>query len=169
MLSTLKKLLVLFFFPCLICSCNNSEKGKEQKRELIKSIYFDNVVSELTEEQGAAFDALNTLQTSTDQRNRLYSTFSNIDQPCYPPDTSFEISQSELLVFMKQFIAENCKSMEREIQNKLAETSVLAQKKYTVLHCRENNSNIDYKKGLPMVGTWVLPKVLNRRDISLVW
>ena len=165
----INKLLVLLFFPCLIFSCTFGQEGNEQKRELTNSTSYDNTVSELTQEQQSAFDALNTLQTSTDEMNRLYSTFANINQPCYPADTSFEVSQSELLIFMEQFISKYCQNLTPEIQNQLTKTSVLAQKKYTVLHCSGNKSNVTNEKGLPMTGTWVMPNVLGRRDVILVW
>ena len=101
----MKKLLVILFFPCLIITCTFSQEGNEQKRELTDSNSYNNPISELTQDQQSAFDALNKLQTNTDEMNRLYSTFANIDQPCYPADTSFEVSQSELLMFMEQFIS----------------------------------------------------------------
>ncbi|MCB0704218.1 MAG: hypothetical protein KDC34_02870 [Saprospiraceae bacterium] len=157
----INKLSILLFFPFLTFSCTSEEKGK-----LPDSAFYNNTGSALTQEQQAAFDALNTLQTSTDEMNRLYSTFV---KPSYPADTSFEVSQSELRAFMEQFIYEHCQNLSPEIQNQLAKTAVLAQKKYTVLHCTENRSDIDYDKGLPMTGTWVIPNILNRRDVILVW
>jgi len=169
MLPIIKKLLVLIFFPCLIFSCTFAQEGKEQKRELTDSTANNNTVSELTLEQESAFDALNTLQVSTDEKNRLYSTFADIVQPCYPPDTSFVITRSELLIAMMQFVKENCTSLNIEERDKLIKTAVLAQKEYTVLHCTGNSSNINYEKGLPLIGTWVMPSVLDRRDVVLVW
>ena len=115
------------------------------------------------------FDALNTLQTSTDEKNRLYSTFPNIKQPCYPADTSFEVSQLELQHFMKKFIEQHCQNLTLEHQLELTKSSVLAQQQYTVWYCKEENSMVNYKKGIPMTGTWVMPNVLGRRDVILVW
>ena len=169
MVPNIKKLLVLLFIPCLTTSCTSSQGRTEEKRELTDSNSYNTPVSELTQEQQSAFDALNKLQTSTDEMNRLYSTFANIDQPCYPADTSFEVLQSELLFVMQQFIAKHCKNLTPKIQNQLAKSSVLAQNEYTVLHCTGNKSNITYEKGLPMTGTWVMPNVLGRRDVILVW
>ena len=160
MLLNIKKLLVLLFISCLTSSCTFSEGRNDQKRELTDSTSYNIPVSELTQEQQSAFDALNKLQTSTDEMNRLYSTFANIEQPCYPADTSFEVSQSELLFVLQQFIAKHCKNLKPEIQNQLTKSSVLAQKKYTVLHCTGNNSNVNYEKGLPMTGTWIMPNIL---------
>ncbi|MFT6166370.1 MAG: hypothetical protein ACJASF_001057 [Vicingaceae bacterium] len=156
----------------LTLSCTNVQEKVDKKQELTDlrtSYHYTEIVLEITQKEQAAFDALNTLQTSTDEMNRLYSTFANIDQPCYPADTSFEVSQSELLIFMEQFISKHCQNLTPEIQNQLAKTSVLAQKKYTVLHCTGNKSNVTNEKGLPMTGTWVMPNVLGRRDVILVW
>ncbi len=169
MVQKIIKLSVVFFFPCVIVSCTLSQDGNKQKRELTDSASYDNPVLELTQEQQSAFDALNKLQTSTDEMNRLYSTFANIGQPFYPADTSFEISQTELLIFMEKFISKHCQNLTPKIQIQLTKSSVLAQKKYTVLHCKGNNSNVNYEKGLPMTGAWVMPNVLGRRDVILVW
>ncbi len=168
MLPNIINLIVLLVIPCLVVSCTSSQGKSEQKRELTDSSYY-NPMSKLTLEQESAFDALTKIQTSTDEMNRLYSTFANIDQPCYPAETSFVVSQSELLYVMQQFIAKHCKNLLPEIQNQLAKSSVLAQKKYKVLHCTGLKSNDTNEKGLPMTGTWVMPNVLDRRDVILVW
>ncbi len=78
MLPIIKKLFVLLFFPCLLYSCTFTQDGKEQKRELTHSTPSNDTSSELTLEQKSAFDALNTLQVSTDEKYRLYSTFAGI-------------------------------------------------------------------------------------------
>lgn len=96
MFTIIKKILVFLFSPYVLITCTFSQYGNQQKRELTDSISYDNPVSELTQEKQSAFDALNKLQINTDEMNRLYSTFANIDQPCYPADTSIEVSQSEL-------------------------------------------------------------------------
>lgn len=124
---------------------------------------------ELTPAQQSAFDALNTLQVSTDEMNRLYSTFAGIVQPCNPPDTSLTISQSELLIAMKQFVAHNCKNLTIEERDELAATSVLAQEEYTLSLCLGNSANINYENGAPKSGTWVMPSFLGRRDVIIVW
>jgi len=169
MLQVIKKSIVFLVLPFLVLSCTTGQEGTDHKQELTDSTLYTNTVSELTPEQQSAFDALNTLQVSTDEKNRLYSTFADIVQPCYPADTSFVISQSELLIVMKQFISKNCKNLTVEKQNELAATSVLAQEEYKILHCGDNSYNQNYENGLPMTGTWVMPSVLGRRDIILVW
>jgi hypothetical protein len=169
MLQVIKKSIVFLVLPYLTLSCTTAQEGTDQKLELTDSTFYNNTVSELTPEQQSAFDALNTLQVSTDEKNRLYSTFADIVQPCYPADTSFVISQSELLIVMKQIISKNCKNLTVEKQNELAATSVLAQEEYKILHCGDNSYNQNYENGLPMTGTWVMPSVIGRRDIILVW
>ena len=158
MLSIINKLIGLLFLTCLSIACNFVQEGNEQK-------------TELTQEQEAALEALNTLQTSTDERNRFYSTFANQKHSFYPPDTSFEVSQSELLIYIEQFISEHCQNLAPEIQHQLAKKAVLAQKKYTVLYCTVTlpKSNINPEQGPPMKGIWVMPSVLDSRDVILVW
>lgn len=126
-------------------------------------------ISELTPEQQSAFDALNTLQVSTDEMNRLYSTFPGSVQSCYPPDTSLIISQAELLIAMKQFVTSNCKNLAVDERDELAATSILAQEEYTVLLCLDSSAPVAYENGAPMTGTWVLSSVLDRRDVIIVW
>ena len=166
MIPILKRLFVCLCLLCIVGSCMVMQNEDEDKNELPNSNIY---VAELTQEQQAAFDALNTLQTSTDEKNRLYSTFPNIKQPCYPADTSFEVSQLELQHFMKKFIEQHCQNLTLEHQLELTKSSVLAQQQYTVWYCKEENSMVNYKKGIPMTGTWVMPNVLGRRDVILVW
>ena len=169
MLTIIKKQSILLFLLCLIIACTAPPGGNEQKREWADSTSYYDPAAELSQEQEAAFDALNKLQVNTDEMNRLYSTFANIDQPCYPPDSSFEVSQSELLVFMERFISKHCQGLAPEDQVQLAKSSVLAQEKYRVLHCIGNQSELNDEKDFPMTGTWVMPNVLGSRDVILVW
>jgi len=127
------------------------------------------LIEELTPDQQNAFDALNTLQVSTDERHRLYSTFAWIDHPCYPPDTSLTISQSELQLAMKHFVTSNCKNLGIEEREELASTSSLAQENYKLSLCLDNFRNADFDNGPPKSGTWVMPGILGRRDLIIVW
>jgi hypothetical protein len=172
-LQVMKESILLLIIPGLILSCTTGQQERDQVQQSIYSLpfysttYTDSLI-ELTPEQQSAFDALNTLQVSTDEKSRLYSTFADICQPCYPPDTSFVISRAELLIAMKQFLTRHCTNLTIEKRNELAATSVLAQEEYTVLHCRIS-SNHNYVNGLPMSGTWIMPSVLGRRDVILEW
>lgn len=161
-----------FIFCLLVLSCNSSQSKADKRQsetDSLKSYPDMEKVLELTEVQQAAFDALNTLQVNTDQMNRLYSTFANLDQPCYPADTSFVISQPELLIVMKQFVSKYCQNLSPEVRYELAAASVLAQENYTVLHCNKIPQNPEQEKENSMNGTWVLPNVLGRRDVILMW
>ncbi len=165
------KMLVMFLtVPLLLCSCSSTTEETNQGHQSTDSLTSVNTaLPDLTPEQQSAFDALNTLQVSTDEKNRLYSTFAGIVQPCYPPDTSFTITQTELLVAMKQFVASNCKNLKAEVRDELAAKSVLAHAEYTVALCLDTSERITFENGAPMTGTWVLPNVLSRRDVILVW
>ena len=136
MRQVIKKPILLLLLPYLAFSCSPAQERTDKKLPLSNPGDQIKRVSELTSAQQSAFDALNSLQTSTDQMNRLYSTFANLEQPCYPADTSFMISQSELLIVLKQFISNNCTKLTVEEQNELAETSVLAQEEYKILHSK---------------------------------
>jgi hypothetical protein len=156
----------------LTLSCTNVQEKVDKKQELtdfLSSYPFTEIVLEITQEQQAAFDALNTLQTSTDEMNKLYSTYSGIHQPCYPPDTSFIISRSELLNALELFVTKNCTNLTIEKRNKLATTAVLAQEEYIVLYCPDYSSEVNYERGLPETGTWVMPSILGRRDVTIIW
>lgn len=119
--------------------------------------------------QESAFDAWNDLQTSMDERNRLYSTFANSSHSFCQQDSSFDISQSELRFYMHQFLGKHAQRIEPEKQERLINLSVLAQEQYTVRHCVNMVTNVDYAKGLPMSGIWVIPDILGLRDVILVW
>lgn len=164
---TLITVLLSFAF---LSSCDLKQQTESTDKES-SSGFVTNLLSqndELSEKQQSALDALNTLQTSSVEEDRLYSTFANIQQPFYPADTSLEITQSELLVFMRQFVSKNYQNLETEKRNSLVEKAVLAQEQYLVLHC-SSTEVVDYDKGLPMLGTWVLPGILGRRDLILKW
>ncbi len=160
-----------FALLAFVWSCGPPLQEKEQTQELIEfpaSYQQTDTVSVLTEEQRSAFDALNMLQGSTDEKNRLYLTFANLGH-CYPPDTSFVLSRSELLVVMKRFTTMHCTYLPVNVREELTATSVLAQKEYLVLHCREYATGEQYENGLPLFGRWVMPSILGRSDVNLIW
>lgn len=84
---------ILILLSTILFSCSEAQENKSQKQEKINltTSYVDSI-PELTPVQQEAFDALNTLQTSTDEKNHLYSTFANVNQPFYPADTSIIIT-----------------------------------------------------------------------------
>ena len=167
-------LIILLNTSLLLSSCTPTDEKINQGQQSTHSpppystTYADSLL-ELTPEQQSSFDALNTLQVSTDEKNKLYSTFAGIPQPCYPPDTSFTISRSEFLTALEQFMTIHCTNLTIEERNELAATAALAQEEYIVLYCPDNSSEVNYESGLPVTGTWVMPSVLGRRDITIVW
>ncbi len=173
-LAKMKMLLTLSILLFLLNACSQPNDRPEEEKQIpyAQPTNIDQnmePISELTLEQQSAFDALNTLQVSTDEMNRLYSTFSGIVQPCYPPDTSLTISQTELLMAMKQFVTSNCRNLSVEERDELAARAVLAQEEYPVSLCLDNSAPVTYENGVPMTGTWVMPSVLDRRDVIIVW
>ncbi|MBK5285027.1 MAG: hypothetical protein JJE25_06460 [Bacteroidia bacterium] len=169
---TIKGFAILLTVHLMLISCAPTHENTDQAKQPTYSLPFTSKTDslpELTPEQQSSFDALNTLQVNTDEKNRLYSTFANIVQPCYPPDTSIAISRSELLTAMEQFLTKHCTALTIEKRHELVSTAVLAEEEYTVLHCPDNLSDVNYENGLPMTGTWVMSSVLGRRDVVLVW
>lgn len=156
----IRNLLLLMCLSFLIISCDFAQEGKQKN---------NHTIPELTPKQESALDAFTTLQVNSDERDHLYSTFANISHPCYPPDTSFVISRSELLSAMKLFGEKYYTNLKIEERDTLIATAVLAQTEYEVLHCKGDFVITNYGDGLPMSGTWVMPNVLDRRDVLLVW
>lgn len=166
-------LLILFVISFLSTSCsrNNTSDQKSLTPYTLTtpSATDSDTLKELTPEQQSAFDALNTLQVSTNEMNRFYSTVAGIVQSCYPPDTVLTITQAELLTSMKQFVSSNCSKLTAEMRNEIANVAVLAQEEYTLYLCLEDKENANFNNRLPMAGTWILPNILNRRDLIIVW
>lgn len=160
---------LLLVLPFLALSCNPVQENTDHHQGLTNSDDLLKAVLELTPEQESAFEALTFLQTNTDELNRLYSSFPNIDHPCFPADTSFTITQLELLTAMMQFVTMHCSNLPIEERDSLAKASVLAEEKYKVLHCKDHLHDENYENGLPLNGTWVLPGILGRTDLTLVW
>ena len=166
------KVIFVIVFPILtllLYSCS-SNKAEKQNIETLPPLSVPNKFRlKLTEEQQDAFNDLDKLQLSSDSRSRLYSTFPNIEQPFYPADSTFTISQKQFSAAMKIFVSRYWKALPKEEQLRLSESSVKAQKEYKVYHCWNNSSEPNYENGLPLSGTWILPNVLSCRDIVLMW
>lgn len=155
---------------CLILGCIFDQEGKSKNQNNANSSAQNHrIVVELTIEEDAAFEALNKLQMNSDNEYRLYSTFANHVQPCFPADTSITITRAELLKAMKEFAQQYYSHLDKAECNKLINSSVMAQDEYRVLHCVDNLSKINYSDGVPMTGIWVMPNILGRRDIILEW
>jgi len=164
-----KTFIFLFFHLLVFCCTSTPQSTTKKKKELYSLSHYQPPVEKLSKVQQAAFDAFNKLQVSTDKKNQLYSTFANIEHPCYPPDTTFEISQIELLLVMEKYITEHCTSLGSKEQNLLIQSSILAQDQYTVFHCRTGEQTDKGYNKFTMTGIWVFPSVLGRRDILLHW
>ena len=130
---------------------------------------YKDSMTDLTVEQQAAFDALNTLQTSSDEVSRLYSSFPGIIQPFYPPDTIVVISQQDFQTAMELFVNKHYTNLPAHQQTELARASVRAQDEYHVLWCNEGSGEVILDDGIPYDGVWVFPNILGRRDLILEW
>ncbi len=156
----------------LLVACSQSDNkfnmtSEQNKQSRIDQ--FNQATSVLSNEQQAAFDALNTIQTSTDEMNRLYSSFAGAAQSCNIPDTIMIMKQNEFQEAMLQFIQYNCKRLSAKDQRALALNAAKAQDEYTIRVCFDEPvpaSNADkYLRN----GTWLIPNVLGRRDVVIEW
>ncbi|TNE27387.1 MAG: hypothetical protein EP346_12280 [Bacteroidetes bacterium] len=167
------KSILLFPIVVLFACTSSPQKSSTELPELdsIPARYTTthDSLPKLTEEQEMALDALNTLQVSTDERNRLYSTFQWAALPCHTPDTIIMISQVELLHAMNTFVNMNCSRLPLEQRQELASQSVRAEENYHIAICLEDPNNTTFTNGVPLSGTWVLRNVLHRRDVVMVW
>ena len=154
------QLIMLAFLINCGQSQSNSQKNSSVERRLPENV--DNPIK-LNVIQESALDALNYLQVNTDEKNRLYSTFAGIDHLCYPPDTSFHLSQSDFFIAMEQFVTNNCKNISLKTQLDLIKRTSLAQQEYIILHYQNGHSPDR------LTGTWIIPELLGRRDVVVVW
>ncbi len=149
-------ILLMLVIMCALTSCSNEEVKAE-------------VFQELTSEQQAAFEALDSLQVNSDDWSRLYSTFPDLHHKSFPADTSIIISQAEFLIAMREFVTLHYTKMPSEKRSRLIYKAVKAKGEYKVLHCRGYGVDVDYSSGIPRQGTWIFPKILGHRDLVLVW
>lgn len=159
----MKRLCLLLLTQALLFSCTTPQEKVDQQQVSHTNINSD-TLAVLTPEQSNAFDALNSIQV---QGHHLYSTFSGIHHDCFPPDTSFVVSRAALQMAMEELLEQYYTSIQAEQRTKLVATAVLAQETYLVLKC--NDYSDDKTKNVLQSGSWILPEVLDRRDVILVW
>ena len=168
----MKILFLLMITQWFLFSCTPAQERIDQNQEsnnipLSHSDSISDTLSELTLEQQTAFDALNSIQV---HGHHLYSTFPGMHHNCFPPDTSFVISRAELRIAMELLLTKHYSNISAEHRKKLADESVLAQEEYLVLQCGYAKESVDNVVNInPPSGSWILPKVLGRRDIILEW
>lgn len=169
--------LILSISFLFLLACTSAENGKPLKEELTDSISLlpnTKPPANLTLEQETALDALNSLQRQILQ-GRFYSTFPGMYHDCFPSDTSFIISQTELLGAVEVLFEKYNTDITSDRFKKLTQEAVSAQKEYVVKHCYGTSYQmIDgvFKNVTTTAlksGTWILPGVLGRRDVILAW
>ena len=171
--------LILTIQLLLLIACTPTERGKPLNKQSSNSLTIPpntniDSSSELSPEQEIAFNALNSLQRQI-QGNHLYSTFPDIHHDCFPSDTGFVISHTELLIALEELLEKYCSGITNERREKLANEAVLAQKEYFVEQCYGTSFQMvdgtlkNITITTPKSGFWILPGVLGRRDIILEW
>lgn len=159
--SILNKLLVIVVMLFFVISCNGFNDSNEL-HELTEI--------EMTPESTKAFDALNTLQGST--QGHLYSSFVNSINSSSKPDTSFVLSQNELKEAISRITTRYGNKLSPKEYEMLVESSVMAQEEYYVEYFSLNSNlkNIGIPmNGIPTAGKWIVRGILNRRDLILEW
>ena len=173
MLLPKNSLSLLLLSAVLIISCS-SPQDHANKSDLPNSPYRLPLINKeelpaISPEQQTAFDAQNTIQTSTDAKNVFYGTFPATQHQFYPADTSLSITQTQLQAALQRFVNDNCSQFSQPMRDSLAATAALAQDDYTLMLCHENLAPEIYKDGPPEKGIWVLPNILYRKDLVIKW
>ena len=123
------------FIFLLSCTSTSEESTKDDAAVVIvpaDSTKENRPLAELGPDEQSAFDAFDVLQTSSDEPNRLFSTFANQDQVYYPPDTIITISQEEFRAAVQDFVGQNYSLLSREERDNLAKKSALAEDVYAI-------------------------------------
>ncbi len=165
-------LMLLLFIYLSACQSNSGRQagqGISEKNAGAPLAFARDTIPNLTCEQEAALEALNTLQVNMEEVDRLYSTFPDLDQPFYPPDTVIVLSQSEFLMALEHFLRQNGRFISEGDKQKLARTAALAQEEYRVLICHSSKAKRNEQNEWPLTGVWVIPNILDRRDLIIRW
>ena len=163
------KAVILFYIICTTMACQFNSKKRTQDTSTENLTEKENITQAiiLNAAQDNSFKALNAIQVSGEN---LYSTFSGLYQEheCYPPDTSFVITRAVFREALDTLLKRHFQNLPQEYRDTLIEQSVLAQETYKILECKYPSlDNSDHK--FPSSGFWILPEVLNRRDVIINW
>lgn len=147
---------ILAFLACLSMACQ-APLPEEKK------------LAPISPEQAEALAALDVLQTSSDEANHLFSTFSGAQEFCTSPDTVLQLSAEDFFVHLKSFADLHYSSIDTEKRLELCQKAARIQDHYTLWICLDQ-----LELDLPMenklhAGTWVFPQLLGRRDLVWVW
>lgn len=156
------EVIIVLMCTLILTDCKHQTQSVDSQKESnpFVSIKKDAVVN-LTPTQETAFEALNYLQININGEH-LYSTFSGLDHRFNQLDSSYVISANELLIAIKDISTAYGVNLSIEEIHKLSSDAVLAQEKYFVQKYRRNSSSL-----APEI--WVLPQILGRRDLILIW
>jgi hypothetical protein len=163
----MKALTALLVTQWLLFSCKPVQEKNTRKQESINYplSYSHPDPDTLSKEQQAAFDALTSIQR---QGQHLFSTYPGTHNGV-PADTSFVISQAQLLSAMEELLARHYTGISAEERTRLAAQAVSAQEEYLVLQRNDYSAGSANNAAFPISGSWILPDVLGRRDIVLEW
>jgi len=168
-LSLLKVWCLSVLTLCISCNSPNQQKNVDLKIENQRE--FNKLSSPLTPVQDQALATLNQIQVEM-RGGYLYSTFPNIEHGCCREDTGYVITAKELNLAIDELMQLRWEDVDPDKRLKLAQDASEAQTEYNVVHCTEERialRNRGEESFLTKTGKWILPNVLNRRDIILKW
>jgi len=157
-----KLILIIFIVSQAACNSHKSNTDIDPKDQFNQVPILP--VSEITDDQQAALDAINYLQRNT--QFHLHSTFLRAEYPCVPPDTTFTVSRADLYSALVRFTDMYYDGSPLDIKSTV-EVAAQAQEEYHVEHCYANPT--DSTNYVRESGTWILRSVLNRRDVIIEW
>ena len=157
-----------------VYSCSNAQDQSENFN-LEKSEFQDSIANsfELIDnrtDQERALDALDKIQVSGG--GNLYSTFPNIwHRECQGLVDAFKISNEEFEDALIELLGGNYGNLSAREREYLASTSSKAQEEYEVTTCGSTLANTDTTENAapPRKGTWIIPAILDQRDLIIIW
>ncbi|MCH2214788.1 MAG: hypothetical protein MK086_06415 [Flavobacteriales bacterium] len=167
-----KRILLKSFILYSLFSCSSPNSSIERETVISNPTSKNEkqqTSSEPSPQQESAFDALNKLQFSTNEQNRLYSTFPGSAPLCFDKDTTVTISQSEFQKVLVGFTLNNCDILMASESEELASQAALAQEEYSLTICLNGEDKAFQDNLLSTRGTWILPNILGFRDLIIVW
>lgn len=126
-------------------------------------------IARIGPDQAEGLAALDLLQTSSDETNRIFSTFAGAQEFCISPDTVLLISAEDFFVHLKSFTEIHYTSMDAEQRNELIKKAARVQDSYTLWVCLDKQGLDIHLENELHSGTWVFPQLLGRRDLVWLW
>ncbi len=166
---------ILLFIGLVFTACNSRNKSENSGTPLPAPILTSpEKISKITSAQEKGLDALNALQVNIEGEH-LYSTFPGLSHTFLPEDSSFTITDMELLQAINSISKNYGGDLSAEKFDKLAKEAIQLQDLYHIKECtRTIYQPINHSiKSLPGKDTiskiWLIQNLLNRRDLIIIF